>query len=109
MELTIRMDFKLPIKVVKGEKHFVASCPAIDVVSQGKTQKKAKENLGEALSAFFISCIERGVLDAVLKNCGFKSVKKISSVKKPVLKNQEYINIPLHLLSKQVEANRCHV
>ncbi|MDH3828146.1 MAG: type II toxin-antitoxin system HicB family antitoxin [Desulfobacterales bacterium] len=49
---------RLPIKIEKGEKYYVASCPAFDVASQGKTVNKAKSNLGEALTAFFISCIE---------------------------------------------------
>ena len=69
----IRFDVKLPIKIEKGEKFYIASCPVLDVISQGKTLKKAKSNLHEALSLFLISCFERGVLDAVLKNCGFKS------------------------------------
>jgi len=72
---------RLPIKIEKGEKYYVASCPAFDVASQGKTVNKAKSNLGEALTAFFISCIERGVLDSVLKECGFKSAKKPSSAR----------------------------
>jgi hypothetical protein len=61
--------------------HTSAGCPAFDVASQGKTVNKAKSNLGEALIAFFISCIERGVLDSVLKECGFKSAKKPSSAR----------------------------
>lgn len=33
----------------KGEKQFVALCPDVDVVSQGKTVEEALENLKEAV------------------------------------------------------------
>lgn len=108
MDVNIRFDVRLPIEIKKGEKYYVASCPAFDVASQGKTTNKAKSNLEEALTAFFISCIERGVLDAVLKECGFKSVKKPSTVKRPALNTKDYIDIPLYLLANQAEPNRCH-
>jgi predicted RNase H-like HicB family nuclease len=108
MGLNIQFDVRLPIKIEKGEKYYVASCLAFDVASQGKTVNKAKSNLGEALTAFFISCIERGVLDSVLKECGFKSAKKPSSARRPSLKKEDYIEIPLNLLADQAERNRCH-
>lgn len=108
MGIDIRLDVRLPIEVNKGEKYYIASCPALEVASQGKTIKKAKSNLEEALTSFFISCIERGVLDAVLQDCGFRSAKKITSVKRPPLKKKEFIDIPLYLLAKQAEPNRCH-
>ena len=66
------MEIKLPAKIIKKSKWYVASCTVLDVSSQGSTEKKAKNNLIEALSLFFISCIERNTLDAVLKECGFK-------------------------------------
>jgi len=108
MNINIRLDVRLPIEVNKGEKWFIASCPALEVASQGKTISKAKANLKEALTSFFISCLERGVLDAVLQDCGFKSAKKITSLKRPPLKKKDFIDIPLYLLSNQAEPNRCH-
>ena len=108
MELNIRLDVRLPIEVNKGEKFYIASCPVLDVASQGKTINKAKSNLEEALTAFFISCIERGVLDAALRDCGFKSAKRIKSVRRPPLKKKDFIDIPLYLLTNQAEQNRCH-
>jgi predicted RNase H-like HicB family nuclease len=40
------MDFTAVIK--RGEKQFVALCPELDVVSQGKTIEEALKNLEEA-------------------------------------------------------------
>ena len=37
--------------------------------------EEAKKNIAEALFMFFRSCFERGTLDAVLKQCGFRSME----------------------------------
>lgn len=50
---------------------FVSHCPALDVYSQGDTEKDARTNLVEALQLFVESCYERGTLDAVMKERGF--------------------------------------
>lgn len=44
------MEFTAFIK--KGEKQFVALCPEVDVVSQGKTIEKALANLKEAVELY---------------------------------------------------------
>ena len=49
-------------------------CPAIDVMTQARTKKRALEALREAVELWFESCIERGVLDAALKEVGFTKV-----------------------------------
>jgi predicted RNase H-like HicB family nuclease len=86
----------LPFKIVKRSKWFVASCNMLDVHSQGETEKKAFENLKEALELFLISCFERGTLEAVLKECGFAPSKTATI---PLAKNQDCITIPLNLLN----------
>jgi len=67
MEEIIQFEAKLPIKLIKKKKWIVARCPILDVASQGETEAKARANLEEALSLFFVSCFERGTLDLVLK------------------------------------------
>ena len=102
MEATVEFTFKLPIKLVKKRSHYVASCPILDVVSQGETEAKAKKNLKEALSLFFVSCFERGTLDAVLKQCGFKAMTPPQQARpKAAANQQDYINIPIPFLVKQ--------
>jgi hypothetical protein len=44
------MEFTAIIK--KGEKQFVALCPELDVVSQGRTVDKAIDNLREAVELY---------------------------------------------------------
>ena len=36
-------------EIKKGEKYFVARCPALGVTTQGRTEQEAKENLKEAV------------------------------------------------------------
>jgi predicted RNase H-like HicB family nuclease len=98
------MEIKLPTNIEKKPKWFVASCPQLDVFTQGNTEKEAKDNLHEALTSFFISCLERGTLEAVLKECGFEPVH--SSLEPEIKKNsdiqkQNFINIPLNFLSNK--------
>ncbi len=85
---------KLPVQLKKREKWYLASCSVLDVHSQGTNQKKALNNLTEALTLFLTSCIERGTLDRVLKDCGFK-LAKVQPKKLP--QDQKYLDIPISL------------
>ena len=67
MKKNVQFIAKVPVKITKKRKWFLASCPILDVHSQGETENKARKNLAEALSLFFISCFERGSLDSLLK------------------------------------------
>jgi predicted RNase H-like HicB family nuclease len=102
----ITMTIKLPIKVVKKRRWYVASCPVLDVFSQGETEKEAIDNLSEALSLFLISCLERGTLEQVLRECGFNDVSP-EIVNKPTLSKKRYIDIPLSLLSNHKVIDTC--
>ena len=42
----------LPILVTKEGKWFVASCPILDIATQGKTEKEVKENMAELASEY---------------------------------------------------------
>ena len=72
----VEIKIKLPVSTKKKAKGFISYCSVLDVYSQGSTEKEAKKNIMEALKLFLISCFERGTLDAVLKECGFKAVRK---------------------------------
>ena len=87
------VDFsvKLPATVKKKGVYYISCCPLLDVVSQGKTENKALENLIDALSLFFISCFERETLFEVLKECGFAPAST-----KPTKRDfDKYIDVPI--------------
>ena len=100
----MKVTFQLPAIIKKERGWYIAICPILDVVTQGKTQAQAKKNLGDALYLFLTSCIERGTLNEVLKQSGFHP-----SQETPILhdKRQEYINVPLSLLSQKSRPQHC--
>lgn len=86
-----------PINMMPVEVHFkpsgkfwVASCPSLDVITQGETYERAQENLAEALTLFFESCLSRGTLEAVLHNAGYTR-EQIRTVRKAA---REFIAVP---------------
>lgn len=76
--------FRLPYVLVRRRHWVVAHCPILDISSQGETAAKAKAALTEATRLFVMSCYQRGVLDQVLKECGFagKAVRKVTPKRK---------------------------
>ncbi|MFO7985113.1 MAG: type II toxin-antitoxin system HicB family antitoxin [Desulfatiglandaceae bacterium] len=109
MQVAIQFSANLPLKITKKESWFVASCPILDVHSQGETEELARENLKEALSLFFQSCFERGVLDDVLKECGFKAATpSIEKEEEQVASREDYIQVPIPFLVNQDTPDRCH-
>ena len=41
-----------PILITKEGKWFVASCPVLEIASQGKTEKEIKENMSELINEY---------------------------------------------------------
>ena len=69
---TLVIYVKLEAQIKKEKpRMYVSHCPALDLYSQGETIKETKENMSEAVSLFIASCYSRGVLNEVLKDCGF--------------------------------------
>jgi predicted RNase H-like HicB family nuclease len=42
----------LPILIAKENKWFVASCPILDIATQGKTEKEVKDNITELINEY---------------------------------------------------------
>ena len=42
----------LPIIITRENKWFVASCPILDVATQGKTETEVKENMADLISEY---------------------------------------------------------
>jgi predicted RNase H-like HicB family nuclease len=107
----VKVEFKvkLPFKITKRSKWFLASCCILDVHSQGSTEEIAKKNLVEAVSLFLISCFERGTLAEVLKKCGFTPIHGTPGPMRAASTtgHQNYISVPIPF---RVEpGTECHV
>jgi predicted RNase H-like HicB family nuclease len=42
----------LPILITKENKWYVASCPILDIATQGKTEKEVKENMADLINDY---------------------------------------------------------
>jgi predicted RNase H-like HicB family nuclease len=42
----------LPIIIAKKNKWFIASCPILDIATQGRTEKEAKENMTDLINDY---------------------------------------------------------
>ena len=94
MQNAIQVTFQFPMQIVQKERWYVAACPILDVYSQGDTSEQARNNLVEALTLFIMSCLERGTLDAVLKECGFHPHRA------SLPSEGNVVDIPIHLLQQ---------
>lgn len=67
----------LPLEVnfKPSEKHWIASCPCLGVVTQGENYEAAQKNLEEAIILFIESCLKRGTLKQVLAESGYQKVE----------------------------------
>ncbi len=62
---------KLPMTLERDGRHWIACCPALEVVTQSETKKGAKAALEEAVTLWIESCHDRGVLGDALVELGF--------------------------------------
>jgi predicted RNase H-like HicB family nuclease len=93
-------NVQLPYAVKRDGASHVAWCPALDVYSQGPSHKKAVANLADALRLFLMSCYDRGTLDKVLRESGFRPAIPIrrTSTKQAVSKGFDTLMVPLPFL-----------
>ena len=47
------MQVPLPVVIAKEGKCFVASCPVLDIATQGKTEKEVRENMEDLINDYF--------------------------------------------------------
>jgi predicted RNase H-like HicB family nuclease len=67
----VKIDLQLPGSIRQEGEWFIATCPSLDIASQGRTEEEAKMNLEDALMFFFESCVERETVFQVLHKAGF--------------------------------------
>ncbi len=78
---TMKVTFNLVCTTRRdAENRWVASCPRLDVFSQGPTELQAKAALQEAIELWVESCLERETLEEALVECGFHRISKEEAV-----------------------------
>ena len=59
------------IEIWRRKDWFVAKCPALDFISQGKSREEARANLLEVIQIQFEEMMGMGTLDDYLAECGY--------------------------------------
>jgi predicted RNase H-like HicB family nuclease len=70
------IETSLPVSVLREEKRFIAYTPALDISTSGKTKKEAEQRFVEMVQIFIEELAEKGTLDRVLSDLGWKKVQK---------------------------------
>lgn len=100
---SIAFNLTFHAEVKKEGRWYIAGSPELDVYSQGLSERKALENLTEALRVFVESCFERGVLEKVFKKAGY--VVRRGQVHTPQSKNH-IVEVPFSLVARNAAENR---
>ena len=103
MSPSLVVTFKISAQVQREGRYYTASCPDLDVASQGTTEEEALNNLAEAVQLFVVSCYERGTLEQVLKESGYRPMTKARSLD---IAEDHVLEIPFPLYA---DRQQCHV
>ena len=101
MDQQVKITVKVLTTIEEYEGQFLARCPILNVVTQGKTKEQARKHLKEEIFFLFKVCLESGTLEEVLN-------KRMNGKQFPpdqfVLIEKEYLDlpsdIPSHLLQR---------
>lgn len=72
-----QVQFSLPVTILKEDKSFIAYTPALDISTVGETFQEAKKRFEELVHIFFEEIIEKGTLNEVLIELGWKKQEKM--------------------------------
>jgi predicted RNase H-like HicB family nuclease len=111
MRIGITLQVHLPVAVKQEGRWFISSCPVLDVHSQGPTQKKAVQNIIEALQLFFVRCYEHGTLNRVLRKAGFRPAARQGTELRTKLRKlppeYEMLDVPISLVVERRREDVC--
>lgn len=82
-----KLEFSLPVSILKEDNVFIAYTPALDLSTCGDTYEEAKERFSEIVNIFFEEVTKKGTLEDVLLDLGWKKVQ--SHWNPPVVVSQE--------------------
>ena len=71
-----KIQFSLPVIVMKEASSFVAYSPALDLSTVAETFDKAKVAFEEAVGIFFEEIVEKGTVNEALEELGWQKINK---------------------------------
>lgn len=64
----MRLEFNLPVSIIKEGKSYMAYTPALDLSTSGKNYEESKKRFSEAVDIFFEEIIKKGTIENVRRN-----------------------------------------
>ncbi len=95
MAKVVKMEVKVPVITFREGKTFVAYTPSLDLSTSGKDIEQLKERFGEAVEILFEELLEKGTLEEVLYELGWKKINKGWTPPTPVSHEMEEIKVPV--------------
>lgn len=90
-----KLEFSLPLSVLKEGKYYIAYSPALDLSTSGKTFQEAKKRFQELVKVFFEELLEKETMDEVLSELGWRKVERKWASPTLVYHEPEYFRIPI--------------
>lgn len=91
----VMLEFNLPVSILREGKRFVAYTPALDLSTSADTYEKARERFSEIVNIFFEELIKRGTLEDVLRNLGWRRVRRKWSPPVVVSQESQTVRVPV--------------
>jgi predicted RNase H-like HicB family nuclease len=66
------MKLETTVTVWREDEQFIAHAMPLDVMSSGRTHEEARHAVAEAVRVFLETAEERGVLETILEECGYR-------------------------------------
>ena len=88
-----KLQFNLPVSILKEGKKYVAYTPALDLSTSGDNYEQVKKRFEEIVNIFFEEIIKKGTIENVLTDLGWKKVQ--TNWKPPVVVSNELQSIEL--------------
>lgn len=104
--IEVEFNVRVPFHVYPNDGHFIACAHVLNVLTQGDTRTEARNNLVEAIQLFLMSCFERGTLDEVLRESGFRSALRKPKTRRKT-KPVRTMNVPLPFMIKNASRDHC--
>lgn len=89
------MKLQISIQIWRKGSWFLAKCPELDFVSQGRTREEAQKNLKEVIEIQFEEMTRMGTLEEYLEECGYASHDGFA-VPQPEMIGFEKLDMQIH-------------
>lgn len=87
----LNFEFKLPVSILMEGEKYVAYTPALDLSTSGKNYEEVKKRFKEAVNIFMEELINKGTLEDVLLDLGWKRIQ--AKWNPPVIISQDFQTI----------------